>query len=62
MEVRADKFLSGHYAYFVELPERKPRKSLEKEVLLANVRIPLADESGAYYKRVKPKTESKYMN
>ncbi len=22
MEVRADKFLSGHYAYFAELPER----------------------------------------
>lgn len=28
MEVRADKFLSGHYAYFVELPER----SLEKRI------------------------------
>ncbi|MBU0666866.1 MAG: hypothetical protein ABIC91_08125 [Nanoarchaeota archaeon] len=23
MEVRADKFLSGHYAYFCELPDRK---------------------------------------
>lgn len=33
MEVRADKFLSGHYAYFVELPERK--QSLEKLVVFA---------------------------
>ncbi len=34
MEVRADKFLSGHYAYFVELPERKEQAGeLEMKVL-----------------------------
>ncbi|MBU1198946.1 MAG: hypothetical protein KKF46_03470 [Nanoarchaeota archaeon] len=25
MEVRADKFLTGHYAYFSELPDRTHR-------------------------------------
>ncbi len=32
MEVRADKFLSGHYAYFIELPQRK---ALEERVDIA---------------------------
>ncbi|MBU4502151.1 MAG: hypothetical protein KKA79_06140 [Nanoarchaeota archaeon] len=32
MEIRADKFLSGHYAYFVELPERKPLEERLEEV------------------------------
>jgi hypothetical protein len=25
MKVRADKFVCGHYAYFVELPERNAK-------------------------------------
>ncbi|HJX05562.1 MAG TPA: hypothetical protein VJ461_02545 [Candidatus Nanoarchaeia archaeon] len=32
MEVRADKFMSGHYAYFVELPERNLEKKIKELV------------------------------
>ncbi len=47
MEVRADKFLSGHYAYFAELPEREAGRTdsgsaLELEVKERGKAGPLA--------------------
>ncbi len=27
MEIRADRFMSGHYAYFAELPKGETRKN-----------------------------------
>lgn len=32
MQARADKFMSGHYAYFAELPERVPLEQKLRDV------------------------------
>jgi hypothetical protein len=60
MEVRADKFLSGHYAYFAELPERVPLElRINSLIRPAAVRI--------VYNRKEPEIrqyaeDKKYMN
>jgi len=47
MEVRADKFMSGHYAYFVELPDRNLEKKI-KELMQPSPTKYLAEKQALY--------------